>query len=100
MAAAHIAAMRYANRLAHAETLEEEESAERAFNRLARTFAGLVEARQRHRAASDAKMVGNGVQIESDGIGVAAGLKRRRRVRASADERGRRRPASRRSGAA
>jgi hypothetical protein len=100
MAAAHVAAMRFANRLAHAETLEEQESAERAFNRLARTFAGLVEARQRYRAASDTKMVGNGVQIESDGVGAAAGLKRRRRVRASADARGRRRPATRRSGAA
>ena len=57
MAAAHVAAMRVANRLAHAETLEEQDSAERTFNKLARTFAGLVEARQRYRAASDAKTV-------------------------------------------
>jgi hypothetical protein len=100
MAAAHVAAMKFANRLAHAETLEEQDSAERAFNKLARTFAGLVEARQRYRAASDAKTVGEGVQIERDGVEAAAGLKRRRRVRASADARGRRRPATRRSGAA
>jgi hypothetical protein len=77
MAAAHVAAMKFANRLAHAETLEEQDSAERAFNKLARTFAGLVEARQRYRAASDAKTVGEGVQIERDGVEAAAGLKRR-----------------------
>ena len=100
MAAAHVAAMRFAHRLAHAETLEEQGSAERTFNKLARTFAGLVEARQRYRAASDAKTVGEGVQIEREGVGAAAGLKRRRRVRASADARGRRQTATRRSGAA
>jgi hypothetical protein len=100
IAAAHVAVMRSAKRLAQAETLEEQDSAERAFNKLARTFAGLVEARQRYRAASDAKTVGEGVQIERDGVGAAAGLKRRRRVRASADARGRRQTANRRSGAA
>ena len=99
MAAAHIAAMRYANRLAHAETLEEEDSAERIFNKLARTFAGLVETRQRYRAASDARALET-VPVERDGVGAAAGLKRRRRARASADARGRPRTATRRSGAA
>ena len=98
-AAAHVATMRSAKRLAQAETPEEQDSAERAFNKLARTFAGLVEARQRYRAASDARAP-EIVHIERDGVGAAAGLKRRRRVRASADARGRRQTATRRSGAA
>jgi hypothetical protein len=44
MAVTMVAAMRAANRLAHAESLQEQDSAERAFNRLTRTFAALVEA--------------------------------------------------------
>jgi hypothetical protein len=70
-------------------TLEEQDSAERAFNKLLRTFAGLVEARQRYRAASDAKALET-VHVERDGAGAVLGLKRRRRVRASAAARGRR----------
>ena len=73
MAAAHVAAMRFAHRLAHAETLEEQGSAERTFNKLARTFAGLVEARQRYRAASDAT-AREIVNIQRDDVGAAARL--------------------------
>jgi hypothetical protein len=52
MAATHIAAMKYAYRLSEAESIEERESAERAFNKLIRTFAGLVEVYDRRRAVS------------------------------------------------
>ena len=86
IAAAHVAAMRSAHRLAHAETLEEQDRAERASNKLARTFAGLVEARQRYRAASDAT-AREIVNIQRDDVGADAGLKTRRRVRAPADAR-------------
>jgi hypothetical protein len=86
--------MRYAHRLAHAESLEEQNSAERTFNKLARTFAALVEARQRNRAASDAKNFGQNVQIDSEGVRAIgrpahdAGLKTRERaVRASENTR-------------
>ena len=52
MAATHVAAMRFANRLAHAESPQEQDSAERAFNKLTRTFAAQVEALQRYRDVS------------------------------------------------
>jgi hypothetical protein len=49
MAAVHSAMMTTANRLAHAGTLAEMDSAERAMNKLARTFAVLFEALKRYR---------------------------------------------------
>ena len=44
MAAVHNATMVFARRLAHVETIQQQDSAERAFNKLARTFASQVEA--------------------------------------------------------
>jgi hypothetical protein len=49
MAAVHSAMMTAANCLAHAETLAEMDSAERAVNKLGRTFAALVETLKRYR---------------------------------------------------
>jgi hypothetical protein len=80
IAACQLATMRFGNRLAHAESLQEQDSAERTFNKLARTFAALVQALQRYRSAGGAKVVQNvfvgdgGVQPERD-----SGLKKRRR---------------------
>ena len=81
MAACHTAAMRSANRLAHAETPEEQESAERAFNKLMRTFAALVEALQRYRAGNEAKVFVQNVLVSNRGVGnvIAPGMNRARR---------------------
>ena len=57
MVAVHVATMRFANRLGHAETLQEQDSAERTFNKLARTFAAQVEALQRYRAGSEERVI-------------------------------------------
>ena len=51
--------MRYANRLAHAESLQEQDSAERAYNKLTRTFAAQVEALQRYRDVSSRTLLCN-----------------------------------------
>ena len=48
MATTHVAAMRFANRLAHAEGPQEQDCAQRAFSKLLRTFASQVEALQRY----------------------------------------------------
>jgi len=50
MAAVHVATMTFARRLAHVETLPQQDSAERAFNKLARTFASQMEALKRYRS--------------------------------------------------
>jgi hypothetical protein len=49
MAAVHNAIMTFARRLAHVESIPQQDSAERAFNKLTRTFAAQVEALQRYR---------------------------------------------------
>jgi hypothetical protein len=49
MAAVHMSTMTFARRLAHVENIPQQDSAERAFNKLARTFAAQVEALKRYR---------------------------------------------------
>jgi hypothetical protein len=51
MAAVHNATMTFARRLNHVDNLSQQDSAERAFNKLARTFAAQVEALKRYRSA-------------------------------------------------
>ena len=57
MAAVHDATMTFARRLAHVETIQQQESAERAFNKLARTFAAQVEALKRYRTGGQQQVV-------------------------------------------
>jgi hypothetical protein len=53
MAAVHNAIMTFAHRLAHAETIPQQDSAERALNKTARTFAAQVEALKRYRTGGE-----------------------------------------------
>jgi hypothetical protein len=53
MAAVHNATMTFARRLAHVENIPQQDSAERAFNKLARTFASQVEALKRYRSGGE-----------------------------------------------
>src|SRR5262249_4167899 len=53
MAAVHMATMTFARRLAHVENIAQQDSAERAFIKLARTFAAQVEALKRYRSRGD-----------------------------------------------
>ena len=49
MAAVHNATMTFARRLAHVDNIQQQDSASRAFNQLARTFTAQVEALKRYR---------------------------------------------------
>ena len=49
MAAIHTATMTFARRIANVETIEHQDSAERAFNKLARTYAMQMEVLKRYR---------------------------------------------------
>jgi hypothetical protein len=53
MAAVHNATMTFARRLAHVENIPQQDSAERTFNKLARTFAAQVEALKRYRSGGE-----------------------------------------------
>src|ERR1700750_2281898 len=50
MAAVHMATMTFARRLAHVENIPQQDSAERAFNKLARTFACQLQALKAYRS--------------------------------------------------
>ncbi len=63
MAAVHMATMTFARRLAHVETLPQQDSAERAFNKLARTFAAQVEALKRYRTGGEQKVTVEHVHV-------------------------------------
>ena len=51
MAAVHVASMTFAHRLAHVDNIAQQDSAERAFNKLTRTFTTQMEALNRYRTA-------------------------------------------------
>jgi hypothetical protein len=72
--ACQVATMRMANRLAHAETLQEQDSAERAFNKLARTSAALAETFQRYRAASEHKVIVQHVSVNDGGQAIVGNV--------------------------
>jgi hypothetical protein len=73
MAAVHNATMVFARRLAHVENIAQQDSAERAFNKLARTFATQVEALKRYRTGGQQKMT-----VEHVHVGHAGSLAWRR----------------------
>ena len=56
MAAVHLASMTLARRLAHVDNLPQQDSAERAFNKLTRTFALQMEALKRYRTGGQQKV--------------------------------------------
>jgi hypothetical protein len=70
MAAVHIATMTFARRLAHIETIAQQDSAERAFNKLARTFASQLEALNRHRGKGQQKVIVEHVHVHAGGQAV------------------------------
>lgn len=57
MAAVHNATMTFARRLAHIENIPQQDSASRAFNQLARTFAAQMEALKRYRSSGQQVVV-------------------------------------------
>ena len=66
MAAVHMATMTFARRLDHVDNIPQQDSAERTFNKLARTFATQVEALKRYRT-------GGGQVVRVEHVNVHAG---------------------------
>ena len=67
MAAVHNASMTFARRLAHVENIPQQDSAERAFNKLCRTFAAQLEALKRYRTSGTQKMTVEHVHVHPGG---------------------------------
>jgi hypothetical protein len=74
MGGTHLAAMRFANRLTHAETVEELEIAERALTKLMRTFAMQVEALQRYRNRGGAQVIVQNVSVSEGGQAIVGNV--------------------------
>jgi hypothetical protein len=74
MAAVHMASMTFARRLAHVEHITQQDSAERAFNKLTRTFAAQVEALKRYRSGGEQKMTIQHVHVAEGGQAIVGNV--------------------------
>jgi len=91
MAAVHTATMTFARRLAHVENLPQQDSAERAFNKLARTFASQMEALKRYRSGGQQTVRVERVTVNEGGQAIVGNVEQPDRSmrpadRAKADE--------------
>ncbi len=80
MAAVHMATMTFARRLAHVETLPQQDSAERAFNKLARTFTAQIEALKRYRTGGEQRMIVEHVHVHQGGRAIVGTVNQGGRV--------------------
>lgn len=74
MAAVHMATMTFARRLAHVESIPQQDSAERAFNKLARTFTTQMEALNRYRGKGQQKMTVEHVHVHEGGQAIVGNV--------------------------
>jgi len=74
MAVVHTTSMVFARRLRDAETLQEQDSAERALNKLYRTFAVQMETRKRYRVESEPQVTVNNVAVNEGGQAIVGNV--------------------------
>ncbi len=74
MAAVHNATMTFARRLAHVENIPQQDSAQTAFNKLARTFAAQVEALKSYRSKGEQKMTVQHVHVAEGGQAIVGNV--------------------------
>ena len=74
MAAVHVAIMTFTRRLAHVETLAQQDSAERAFNKLTRTFAAQMEGLKRYRTGGEQKVTVQHVTVSEGGQAIVGNV--------------------------
>ncbi|MGD0532847.1 MAG: hypothetical protein ABSA62_11420 [Methyloceanibacter sp.] len=77
MAAIHVATMTFACRLNHVENIPQQDSAERALNKLARTFTTQMEALNRHRGKGQQKVTVEHVHVHEGGQAIVGHVERR-----------------------
>ncbi len=74
MAAVHMATMTFARRLALADNIPQQDSAERAFNKLTRTFAAQVSALKEYRSKGEQKMTVQHVHVAEGGQAIVGNV--------------------------
>jgi hypothetical protein len=74
MAVTHELALLMAKRMAKAENIPQQDSAERAFNKLARTFTAQIEALRRHRHGGQQKVTVEHVTVNEGGQAIVGNV--------------------------
>jgi hypothetical protein len=74
MAAIHTATMTFTRRLAHVENIEQQDSAERTLNKLARTYAGQMETLKRYRTGGEQKVTVQHVSVSEGGQAIVGNV--------------------------
>jgi hypothetical protein len=74
LGAVHLATITFARRLAHVENIPQQDSAERTFNKLARTFAAQVEALKAYRTKGEQRMVVQHVNVAGGGQAIVGNV--------------------------
>ncbi len=77
MAAVHAATMTFARRLGNVENIPQQDSAERAFNKLARTFAAQMEALRKYRTGGEQKVTVKHVTVNEGGQAIVGNVEHR-----------------------
>jgi hypothetical protein len=71
--------MTFARRLAHVENIPQQDSAERAFNKLTRTFGSQMEALKRYRTGGEQKVTVQHVTVGEGGQAIVGNVTQERR---------------------
>lgn len=74
MAEVHMASMTFARRLANVDNIPQQDSAERAFNKLTRTFAVQVEGLKNYRSKGEQKMTVQHVHVAEGGQAIVGNV--------------------------
>jgi hypothetical protein len=74
MAALHVATMTFGRRLANVENIPQQDSAERAFNKLSRTFTTQMEALKRYRTGGEQKVTVQHVSVAEGGQAIVGNV--------------------------
>ena len=74
MAAVHMSAMTFAARLGNVENIPQQDSAERAFNKLTRTFTTQMEALKRYRTGGEQKVIVQHVSVSEGGQAIVGNV--------------------------
>jgi len=77
MASVHVLTMTLARRLANTDTIQQQDSAERALNKLARTFTTQIETLNRHRGKGQQKVTVEHVHVHQGGQAIVGNVETR-----------------------
>jgi hypothetical protein len=74
MAIVHLATMKFARQLNQVETIQQQDSAERTFNKLARTYTTQMEALKRYRTGGEQKVTVQHVSVNEGGQAIVGNV--------------------------